>query len=234
LVATASAQDLIRSIEVRGDYLYVSANLKGVRILKYDGVSFDEYGYYRLPVQVYDTATSSDILYLASERNGLFIVWFGPSSSLFNMETTGGSLTSSFHSSTLIVPSGTFTATVNLNYQPRYQGNMPSQPGLIGVGVYFEMDAWAWIYNEEGDYYEARNISPVLPYQFELHYDEADLHGLDETTLGLYYWDGGQWVKEPSSGVDPVGNALTAETMHIHLLAVLGEGKRVFLPLTRR
>jgi hypothetical protein len=150
------------------------------------------------------------------------------------MPTSGGVITSSFHNNTLTFPSGTFTATVNLNYQPRYQGNMPSQPGLTGIGVYYELDARTEKYNEEEDYYYFVDIFPVLPYQFELHYDEADLHGLSEATLGLYYWDGGQWVKEPSSSVDPTGNTLTAETMHTHLFAVLGEVKNVFLPLTQR
>jgi hypothetical protein len=123
---------------------------------------------------------------------------------------------------------------VNLNYQPRYQGNMPSQPGLIGIGVYYDLDARTEKYNEEEDYYYSVDIFPVLPYQFELHYDEAGLRGLSETSLGLYHWDGLQWVKEPSSSVDPAGNTLTAETMHTQLFAVLGEVKTVFLPLTRR
>jgi hypothetical protein len=217
------------SLLAQGDYLYISAGLKGVRMMKYDGRDFDQsdiLSYYRLPEEVMDAAVSGDILHLATGTNGLFNVWFGPRSTLASMPTSGGVLTSTFQNTTLAFPSGTFTDTVSLTYTPRYPGNMPSQAGLLGTGIYFELTA----YNIP----LRTSLFPVLPYDFELRYDEAGLGGLDEMTLGLYSWNGSRWVKEPSSSVDPVNNTLTAQTMQSSLLAVLSEGRVVYLPLTQR
>jgi len=227
LLGTYGLLDWGRDLAVQGDYLYVAAGLKGVRILKYDGIELDEYGYYRLPFMVYDVAVSGDFLHLSARSDGLFNVWFGPSSEVL-LETSGGIMDSSFHSSCLTFPSGAYTNTVILTYTPRYQGNMPSQPGLTGIGVYYELSAWD---DEHGLF-----LSPTIPYQFELNYDEADLSGMDENDLGLYYWNGSAWVKEPSSSVDPDTNILTAETMHVSLVAVMvgDDQNRLFLPALLR
>ena len=55
-----------------------------------------------------------------------------------------------------------------------------------------------------------------------------------EETLALYSWDGSQWVKEPSSVVDTAANMVTAHPNHFSRWAVLGETRRVYLPLVLR
>jgi len=55
-----------------------------------------------------------------------------------------------------------------------------------------------------------------------------------EKTHALYYWGGTQWVKESTSVVDTVNNTVTATPDHFSVWAVLGETRRVFLPVVLR
>ena len=49
------------------------------------------------------------------------------------------------------------------------------------------------------------------------------MSGIEQETLALYYWDGTQWVKEPSSVVDVNANTVKAIPNHFSTWAVLGE-----------
>jgi len=71
-------------------------------------------------------------------------------------------------------------------------------------------------------------------YLITINYTDGEKGGAIEDTLGLYWWDGGQWTLEPTSSVDMANNRLTARPDHITLFAVLGETKRVYLPLVMR
>lgn len=52
-----------------------------------------------------------------------------------------------------------------------------------------------------------------------------------EDSLALYYWDGSQWVREPRSVLDTLANKVTAIPNHFSLQAMLGESRRIYLPL---
>ncbi len=52
-----------------------------------------------------------------------------------------------------------------------------------------------------------------------------------EETLALYFWDGSSWVKEPTASFDLAQRTFTASPDHFSQWAVLGETKRVYLPL---
>jgi len=67
-----------------------------------------------------------------------------------------------------------------------------------------------------------------------VQYTDAEKGPAIENTLALYYWDGSQWVKEPSSVVDTVANKVTATPDHFSLWAALGETRRVYLSLIMR
>ena len=72
------------------------------------------------------------------------------------------------------------------------------------------------------------------PYTITVNYTDREKGGAIEDTLGLYWWEGGQWTLEPTSSVDMANNRLTAHPDHMTLFAVLGETKRVYLPLVLR
>ena len=71
-------------------------------------------------------------------------------------------------------------------------------------------------------------------YTLAISYTDAEKGAAIESTLGLYWWDRGQWVLEPTSSVYTATNRLTATPDHMTLFAVLGETKRVYLPLVVR
>ncbi|MFQ5854673.1 MAG: hypothetical protein ACE5LU_03375 [Anaerolineae bacterium] len=73
---------------------------------------------------------------------------------------------------------------------------------------------------------------PSRPYTITVRYAEGVL--AFEDTLALYTWDGTQWVREPTSVVDPAGNTVTATPDHFGTWAVLGEAERMHLPVIFR
>ena len=72
------------------------------------------------------------------------------------------------------------------------------------------------------------------PYTITVNYTDREKGVAIENTLRLYWWEGGQWTLEPTSSVDMANNRLTAHPDHMTLFAVLGETKRVYLPLVLR
>ena len=58
--------------------------------------------------------------------------------------------------------------------------------------------------------------------------------GLDEAGLALFYRRDGEWVREPTSQVDVVANAVTAQPDHFSLWAILSDERRVYLPAILR
>nr|HID14648.1 hypothetical protein [Anaerolineae bacterium] len=141
--------------------------------------------------------------------------------------TSGGLLVAS--GIVLNFPPDTFTDTAVVTHTARSPGDAPS-PGdnLTGIGHFFDVDA---VYRSTG--------LPAQPasgksYTVTISYSDAEKGPAIESTLALYYWDGGQWVKEASSQVDTANNTVTAAPNHLSLWAVLGETRRVYLPLVLR
>jgi len=58
---------------------------------------------------------------------------------------------------------------------------------------------------------------------------------MDEANLALYYYDGLQWMKEPSSAVDTVANTITATPDHFSLWGILAPGNyEIYRPVVLR
>jgi hypothetical protein len=68
------------------------------------------------------------------------------------------------------------------------------------------------------------------PYTVTINYTDAERGPAIESTLGLYWWDGTQWLGEPTSRVDGLNNSLMATPNHMTLFAALGETKRGYVP----
>jgi len=67
-----------------------------------------------------------------------------------------------------------------------------------------------------------------------VNYENLGLGAAIEDSLGLFWWDGSQWVLEPTSQVDAANDVLTASVNHMTRFAVLGESERLFLPRVER
>ncbi|MGB9872429.1 MAG: peptide ABC transporter substrate-binding protein [Anaerolineae bacterium] len=135
----------------------------------------------------------------------------------------GGSLTSYYGDTTIQIPAGAITDTIVITHTPAY--GMPPGGNLTGIGHVFDVTA---VYSSTG---QPAQIAPGQTYTVTVRYTDAEKGPAIENTLALYYWDGSTWVKEPSSVVDTVNNTVMATPNHFSLWAVLGETKRIYLPL---
>ncbi|MCI0518795.1 MAG: hypothetical protein L0Z70_00880, partial [Chloroflexi bacterium] len=203
--------------------VYVACDLVGGRWYLASTGELDLEGWYRYPYAVQDVSVSGDFIYMAAGGEGLFEVWHALTSYV-DVPTGGGLLNSEFYTLTLDFAADTFTDSVGINLVPRFYGNMPNTLETIGAKYYFDLSI-------------SNPLTPLKPYQVAWQYDPAEFPGLDETTLGLYYWDGDSWVKEPSSNADPAANLITASPQHASLWAILAEQqalKKIYLPMLRR
>ncbi len=135
----------------------------------------------------------------------------------------GGSLTSYHGDTTIEIPAGAITDTIVITHTPAY--GMPPEGNLTGIGHVFDITA---VYSSTG---QPAQLAPGQTYTITVQYTDAEKGPAIENTLALYWWDGSDWVKEPSSVVDPANNIVTAMPDHFSLWAVLGETRRVYLPV---
>jgi hypothetical protein len=72
------------------------------------------------------------------------------------------------------------------------------------------------------------------PYTLTVLYSDANISPAKEGTLGLYWWNGSQWVVEPTSNTDTTNKRITAAPDHMSLFAVIGEVEQILLPVVVR
>jgi len=211
-------------VAVAGNYAYV-ADGYGLRIINVSNpASPTEIGYYDTPGSAYDVAVSGNYAYVADGAGGLFTLWFSPPVSDV-IPTSGGTLVSPADTTTYTFPSDTFTSTVVITHTALYPGSLPSTGDLVGIDHAFEVTA---VYSDTG---QPAQPTTGKTYTVTVQYTDAEKGPAIESTLALYYWDGSDWVKEPTSVVDTVNNTVTATPDHFSRWAVLGETRRVYLPL---
>lgn len=138
----------------------------------------------------------------------------------------GGSLISSADQTTYIFAAGTFPSTVVITHTPRLANSVPSPGNLIGISHFFDITA---VYSNT-----SQPAQPTKPYTITVQYSAAEQGSAIENTLALYFWNGSKWVKESTSGLDTASNRVTASPNHFSLWGVLGETRRVYLPVILR
>ena len=142
--------------------------------------------------------------------------------------TSGGDLTSYDGNTTLEIPAGTFTDTVVITHTPTHI----SSPGgkLVNMtGYTFDVTA---VYSNTG---QSAQPSPGQTYTITALYETDSVPGIvPEDTLTLYYWDGGQWIDEPTSQVNTTEHTVTATPSHFSLWSVMGQTNRVYLPIVKK
>ena len=150
---------------------------------------------------------------------------FNWSNRLLLEPAVNGVLTSPFDSTIYSFSSGTFTDTVVITHTATFSAT--SSGRLEGIGHSFDITA---IYSDT-----QQAAQPTTPYTITIQYTDEQKGALNESTLALYYWDGGQWIRETTSTVDIESNQIAAAPDHFSTWAVMGEIRRVYyLPLMRR
>jgi alpha-tubulin suppressor-like RCC1 family protein len=155
-----------------------------------------------------------------------------PTNVLLNgVGTSGGNVTptESNGNTTFTFAGNTFTASIVLSYS--VPTAVPPLGNLRGVNRVFDVTPY---YADSG-----LPATPTGRYTTTVTYAEADLGGAAEGSLGLYFWDGSQWVLEPSSSVDAAANTVSASPNHFSTWAVLSNPqasnkKYVYLPMIRK
>lgn len=132
----------------------------------------------------------------------------------------GGSLRGPEDRAQIDFPSGAVDQTTVVSYAE----TVPSPAGELYGVRFFQLSAVI-----------SGTTTPVtsssVPYTITINYTDGETGAAIESTLGLYWQEGSQWVLEPTSSVDVASNRLTASPDHMTLFAVLGENKWVYLPL---
>lgn len=147
-----------------------------------------------------------------------------PTSSVVLIPDSGGSLAGS-DGTVIAFPSGAVSATVLITHTPV----AIAQPAyLFSIGRAYSLTA---VYSDTG---APATLVPGQTYTVVVPYTDQKKGAAIEDTLALYHWDGSQWVKEASSSVDTVTNQVIARPGHFSLWAVLGETRRVYLPLVMK
>jgi peptide/nickel transport system substrate-binding protein len=163
--------------------------------------------------------------------------WFLSSKSVVTA-LDGGTVASNDGRTTVAMASGVVSDTVNLTYTPWVVSDtvnltytpwvVAKKSGLADIGHAFELTA---VYSDTGG--EAQP-TPGRTYTVTVTYADVEAETAKEETLALYWWDGSQWMKEPSSTVETTSNVVTAHPERFALWAVLGENRLddfIYLPL---
>jgi len=139
----------------------------------------------------------------------------------------GGTLSSTADTTTTVsFPPNAVSEPVTLTFKITTSENISS--GFSFLGQSFSIDA------RTADGTSVTTFSE--PFTITIHYDDADVEGMEETGLKLYHWDSGteQWREVPAI-VDTEANSITATLDHLSTFAVLGKTEnRLYLPLALR
>lgn len=179
---------------------------------------------WRMPNAPLDIEVEGDTIYTITGDGQLQIMRYTTSVSA-TLSSAGGTLVSLPDTTSYAFASGSFTGTVVVKHTTRAAANLPPTGHLVGIGHAFE--------NTALDSTTRQTVQPLLPYTLTVQYQPTALGTAIENTLGLYYWNGTQWVEEPST-VDPTTQTITAHPRHFSTWAVLGQTRRVYVPLTVR
>lgn len=130
----------------------------------------------------------------------------------------------------------TSSITINLSFPP----DAVAQPITVTIGLTTSQPVSSGLlFVGQPFVVEARDTNGTLvttfaqPFTITIHYDDADVAGVDEASLKLYFWDAnaGEWVEIPTS-VDTAANTLTANVDHLTTFALLGQvAQQLYLPL---
>jgi hypothetical protein len=212
-------------VGVSGNYVYV-ADSDGINIFDVSDPATPKrmayVGFIAINSIGYGFVVAGNYVY-AGSANGLYIL-----RSLQEVVTTsiapiGGNLSASKGNLNLIFPSGAFTKTTDVTYKHLLADENTGD--LRGVNATFQLTAL------EADTKQRATLAPDTTYTITFSYTNTNHTPIIENTLALYYRDNHQWVKAPTSVLDMSNKMITATSNQLTFWAVLGETKRLYLPV---
>jgi hypothetical protein len=210
-------------VHVAGPFAYVAAGDSSLYVLDVVAPATPwQQGFYgETPGDISGVYAAAPYVYVADSQAGLLILQFASAAAvtispigppyLYALEA--GPIRYSF-------PSHIFTDTVTIVHTGGLRNALPMPPSLAGIGFFFDLHA---VYSDTG-----QPAQPIWPYRMSVRYWPSAVSPIiDDSTLALYYWDGAQWVREPTSIVDAVSDEVWARPDRFGRWAVLGETGRM-------
>ncbi|NBD35155.1 MAG: hypothetical protein GVY30_04050, partial [Chloroflexi bacterium] len=148
--------------------------------------------------------------------------------------TGGGDLTSDDGNTEVRLPSGAVTGTIAITHTPAT--GYPPGGNLSSIGNVFDLTA-IYTGTDPNTANLPAQLAPGKSYTVTAQYSETQLGPTIEETLGLYGWDVGasEWSQEGiTSSVNITDDVVTAQVDHFSRFAVLGETRRIYLPVVIR
>lgn len=215
------------SVIVWRDWALVSEALGGLLVLDISDPTRPQLvAEYPVPGWMIDVVPHDNFLYAANAYGGLAVLRLIRTHEVKTIGGDGGSVTFDNSQLQLTFPANAFTTTVVLDYRRLWMEQHPYP--LKGIGFTFELEAGTQ------DTGQPVSIPAGKQYEMRLTYDPSVSWPVPEQTLAFYYWDGTQWVREPTSVVDVAAHTVRATPDHFSLWAVLGETRAVYMPMMQR
>jgi hypothetical protein len=208
-------------------YLYVGTS-SGLRVIDISKPTApQEIAFCALPFGAGALAVVGHRIYVADQldRSGWSIFWHAAPVAA-SISNSGGTLASPGDATIFTFPSGAFAQTTTITFTAILADDAPATGQLVGTGHAFAITGTSDTTGQP--------VQPTKPYSITIQYSDAERGPAIANTLALYFWDGGRWVKEPSSTVDSAAHTVSATPSHFSTWAVLGETRRAFVALIRR
>jgi hypothetical protein len=168
-------------------------------------------------------ADQDNLVLAALGDGGLGIFSFGQYSRA-TIPSEGGSLVSPDASVSYDFPAGVFSQSALITHTVLLPSQAPQPPaGMRFAGPLFSV---------EGTYVSSGlPAQPAGAYTLTVRYDPQAAGPANESSLGLYSWDGNAWNLESAQPPDTALHRLQAQPDHFSVWAVFGEVRQFFLPL---
>jgi hypothetical protein len=195
-------------------------------VTRFDGADWTHYTHLEGVLEVpYDMAVDNyGRVWFTSQFgvNMFYDPWQSTEATMTVAPASDGRLTSIDFSTSVTVDHDLVSQDTIVTYTP--MGPSATDP-LEDIGHFFDLSAVV-----SGTNTPVTTFDPN--YTISVSYAGENTEAVLDDTLGLYWWEGGQWNLEPTSAVDTTNYRVTAAPSHMTLFAVLGERwKWTFIPL---
>ncbi len=174
-----------------------------------------------------DGADNPHIAYYDAVLDSIGYVFWAPQETSAVIPASGGLLVAASGEAAMTFGPGAFSDTAIVTHTVVHASTVPalnSAPGAALVGDAFTLAA---------EFADGSPADPTQPFTLTVTYSDTVRGSAVESSLSLYWYDGGVWVTETST-VNPVFNTVTATPTHFSLWAMFGQPLRTFLPIALR
>ena len=152
---------------------------------------------------------------------------------------SGSALNSTRDRTSYVFAAGTFNDSTIVVHTQKFSYQLPAMTGYVSASSATASNGLLYV----GHAFELTGstnsgtslVTSASAFPITVEYTDVEIAGIWEGSLGLYYWNGSQWILANNSQVDTTANQVTATTNQLGIWAVLGKQEySLFLPVIRR